>query len=69
MQKASVDGKYSKLLKKIEVAEDKASYGDFNDYGYDTTTEWAGYKDLPPGYWVYVAPNWYIWGETKDKEK
>ena len=55
LNKASVDGKYAKLLKKIEVAADKDAYGDFNDYGYATTTEWAGYTDLPPGYWVYVG--------------
>jgi hypothetical protein len=61
--KASVNGKYIKLLKVIEVPQDRAQYGDFSDYGFWGGTEWAGYTDLPPGHWVYVAPNWYIWGD------
>jgi hypothetical protein len=67
LKKASVDGKYGNLLKKFEVAGDKEAYGEFNDYGRYEGTEWAGQKNLPPGYWVYVAPNWYIWGEEMKK--
>jgi len=67
LQKASVEGKYVKLLKKIEVAQDKDGYGDFNDYGYWEGTAYAGFDDLPLGYWVYVAPHWYIWGDTTEK--
>src|SRR5207248_9198215 len=26
---------------------------------------YGGFKDLPPGYWVYVAPYWYIWRDLK----
>jgi hypothetical protein len=63
--KASVNGKYRKLLRKFKVAEDRGSYGDFTDYGYYTGTSWRGHVNLPPGYWVYVYPNWYIWGEVK----
>ena len=33
------------------------------------TEAYAGYRDLPTGYWVYVYPNWYIWGETKKEQK
>ena len=22
---------------------------------------WAGVSGIPPGYWVYIAPTWYIW--------
>jgi hypothetical protein len=65
--KASVNGKYIELLKVIEVPQDRASYGDFHDYGMWNGTEWAGYTDLPPGHWVYVAPNWYIWGDINLK--
>jgi hypothetical protein len=65
LKKASVDGKYAKLLKKLEVADDKDGYGEFNDWGLWTGTAYRGYGDLPPGYWVYVAPHWYIWGEKK----
>jgi hypothetical protein len=67
LAKASVDGKYRKLLRRIKVEDDKQAYGEFNDYGRYTATSYAGYNDLPAGYWVYVYPHWYIWGELKDK--
>jgi len=62
--KASVDGKYRRLVKKIEVRDDFQRFGAFNDYGHWDGTEYAGHKDLPPGNWVYVYPNWYIWAEA-----
>jgi hypothetical protein len=62
LEKASVKGKYSKLLAVIRVPADKEEYGEFNDYGAFDGTEWAGYKGLPKGKWVYVFPHWYIWG-------
>lgn len=65
--KASADGKYQKLLRRIRVPRDKQNYSDFSDYGHYDGNEWAGYTDLPPGYWVYVYPHWYIWGEQKQK--
>lgn len=64
-KKASVNGKYRKLLKRIKVEGDRQSYTDFSDYGMYTGTAYAGYTDLPPGYWVYAYPYWYIWGELK----
>lgn len=63
VQKASVSGKYTHLLKTIEVPEDADKYSEFNDYGYHSKTEYMQFKNLPVGYWVYVYPNWYIWGE------
>jgi hypothetical protein len=62
---ASVNGKYSNLLYTLNVPQDKGSYGDFYDWGYYTGTSYAGYNNLPAGYWVYVYPNWYIWGNTR----
>jgi hypothetical protein len=62
---ANVGGNYSELLKVISVPQDETTFGKFCDYGYDSPTEWGGYKDLPPGFWVYVAPNWYIWKNSK----
>ena len=23
-----------------------------------------GHSNLPAGYWVYVYPNWFIWGDA-----
>ena len=65
--KAHVDGKYQKLLRRIRVPRDKQNYSDFSDYGHFEGTEWAGYTNLPTGYWVYVYPHWYIWEEKKEK--
>jgi hypothetical protein len=52
-------------LKVINVPQDKGSYGDFNDYGYYSSTSYAGYDNIPAGYWVYVYPDWYIWGNQR----
>jgi hypothetical protein len=65
--KAHVMGKYAKLLRRISVPQDKANYTEFNDYGHYPATDYAGYTGIPEGYWVYVYPNWYIWGELKKK--
>ena len=51
---------YRNLLRQFEVAADRATYGDFYDYGFWTGGSYAGQNDLPAGYWVYLAPNWYI---------
>ena len=52
--------RYGTLLRKLEIPADQATFGDFCDYGYWSGTQYAGHDDLPPGYWVYLAPNWYI---------
>jgi hypothetical protein len=59
-KKATVNGKYSNLLRKISVKFDYLSYGEFSDYGLWNSNTYAEYSDLPTGYWVYVYPNWYI---------
>lgn len=64
LKKARVGGKYAMLLAQIEVPDDRAKYGDFADNGFSATPEWGGFKDLPAGYWVYVAPYWYIWRDA-----
>lgn len=60
-KKAQVDGKYAMLLRQFKAEKDAETYHDFKDYGFSNTPEYAGQKDLPAGYWVYVAPYWYIW--------
>ncbi len=57
-------GKYRELLDKLELREDVQRYGSVYDYGWWGDRTYAGREDLPAGYWVYVYPNWYIWGET-----
>jgi hypothetical protein len=63
--KASVDGKYKNLLKTLSVPRDRDGRGEFFEFGYADYRGYAGYTGLPPGYWVYVSPNWYIWEDVK----
>jgi hypothetical protein len=61
---ASAHGKYSTLLRRIHCPEDEPSYHRFTDYGMFTGTSWHNYTNLPPGYWVYSYPDWYIWRDS-----
>lgn len=58
---ASAGGKYTGLLKVLHVPTDKATYGEHKDFGQWAGNAYAGYTDLPPGFWVYAYPKWYIW--------
>lgn len=58
---ASLNGKFKTLLKEINVPQDEENYGKFHDWGYWSGKSWAKHNNLPAGYWVYVAPSWYIW--------
>lgn len=61
---ANAYGKYDDLLHMLEVANDRDIYGEYFDWGYWSNSEYAGYSDLKPGYWVYSHPYWYVWSET-----
>jgi hypothetical protein len=61
LERASVSGKYAELLGTFEVPEDVEQYGTWHDYGFWEGRSYKGINDLPRGYWVYVAPTWYIW--------
>jgi Ca-activated chloride channel family protein len=67
MTKASVSGKYRTLLRRIEVADDQPLYGEFKDYGRWDGAAYKTHQNLPHGYWVWVAPHWYIWGESTEQ--
>jgi len=67
-KKASVSGRYSKLLKKVEVKSDFFKEGEFTEHGIRDGSTYAGHTGLPLGYWVYVYPHWYIF-EQKDGKK
>ena len=62
---ASVGGKYRELIQEVFFPADKARYGDFKDYGWFKETSYRGVKDIPAGYWVYVFPDWFVWGERR----
>lgn len=67
--KATVGGKYSGLLKTVELERDYLGYTAFNDYGYSSVSSYGVEQDLPVGYWVYVYPNWYIFKEQGEAPK
>jgi len=58
-----VRGKYRGLLRKLHVPDDIRTYGEVRDYGWWAGTAYAGFSDLPPGYWVYSSPTWYVFDE------
>ncbi|MEW6736337.1 MAG: hypothetical protein AB1489_33905 [Acidobacteriota bacterium] len=66
---ASAQDKYSNLLRKIAVPEDRATYGDYKDYGYWSGSQYRNYEDLPAGYWVYLYPHWYIWKQQNKQQR
>lgn len=59
----SVNGKYSGLVQTINCPKDTAKYGSFTDYGYWGGGTWCGRKGKA-GYWVWSAPNWYVWSNA-----
>ena len=52
--------KYRGLLQTLPCPQDQGAYGQFRDYGYWGGGGWCG-QTGKAGYWVWVAPNWYIW--------
>jgi hypothetical protein len=62
---ADAAGKYRQLLRRFAAVDDLAEYGGFFDAGFRRTTEYKGLRDLPPGYWLYYAPYWYVWAEAQ----
>ncbi len=63
-KKASVNGKYFNLIQVLNCPGDRRSYGIFRDWGYWSGSSWCG-QSVKKGYWVWVAPNWYIWQKKK----
>src|SRR5262249_24481160 len=69
LKKARVDGKYEMVLRQIKVEKDADTYKEFRDFGMRDMREYAGFTDLPRGYWVYVYPYWYIWRDLSATPK
>ncbi len=61
-------GKYENLLKTIACPADQKQYGNFADTGHFEALNYCGHS-APAGYWVWVSPNWYIWGGLKSSHK
>jgi hypothetical protein len=69
LDKARVVGKYAMLLRQFKCPRDFDKYENYRDVGFRKDKEYAGQKDLPPGYWVYVYPYWYVWRDKAAEQK
>ena len=55
-------GKYSGVVRELDIPEDAAQYGTCHDYGPWADTAYKGHTGLPSGaFWTYSAPIWYVW--------
>ena len=61
---ARVGGRYSNLVQIMHCPKDGSSYGSYRDYGWWGGGPWCGQAGKA-GYWVWVAPNWYVWSGQK----
>lgn len=63
--KATRNGRYSELLAKINCAEDRLDFGRYHPLGFEIAAKekYCGEKVPARGYWVYVYPDWYVWGK------
>ena len=66
LETADAGGAYAELRTKIRCPQDQERYGDFHDYGYWGGGPWCG-QEGPAGYWVWMAPVWYVWGAVSDQ--
>jgi hypothetical protein len=66
--RATMNGKYESLIATFTVPEDAARWGSYHDYGWWPGGTWAGVSGIPPGYWVYIEPTWYIWQRLAPRE-
>lgn len=73
-QRITAEGRYQKLLRKIKVPQDAQDIcnqllymeNGYHDHGFfPRQKKYYQYKKIPAGFWVYVYPYWYIWGDQK----
>ena len=61
---SSANDKYFGLLQTLNCPSDKNQYGAYMDEGYWGGGAWCGQQGKA-GYWVWVEPNWYVWGNQR----
>ncbi|OUS04606.1 hypothetical protein A9Q90_07460 [Gammaproteobacteria bacterium 54_18_T64] len=61
---SSANGKYSDLLQTLSCPGDQNRYGAYADEGYWGGGQWCRQQGKA-GYWVWVSPNWYVWGNQR----
>jgi uncharacterized protein YkwD len=68
LQQKAAGKLYGTLLKRMKIPPELTAVGFFRDLGPSEAVEaYAGYTDIPKGYWVYVYPYWYIWQDRKEE--
>lgn len=65
---ANANGRYSGLLQVVNCPSDSAAYGNYREWGHWTGTTYCN-QNVQSGYWVWVAPNWYIWKNVDNYNK
>jgi Mg-chelatase subunit ChlD len=63
--KASMGGRYAGLIGTLEMSADVREYGAHHDFGHWEGGTHNDVRELPAGYWVYVAPTWYVWRSAR----
>lgn len=53
-------GTYQEPLLSFDCPQDQQQYGQSYQGDYEAATHYCG-KTQPAGYWVWVAPDWYLW--------
>lgn len=73
-KRITAEGRYQHLLKKIKVKRDAQDIcnqllymeNGYHDHGFFPAQDsYYNHKKIPAGFWVYVYPYWYIWGDQK----
>ena len=62
----SLFGKYRGLITVLRgrvVAADRQEAGEVDDLGYQKGGRWKSHVGVPPGFWVSVYPDLYVWRE------
>jgi hypothetical protein len=62
---ARKDTKYSMLLRQIKVDEPGGEL--FEEKGFLNRTTYKSHRDLPPAYWVYARPYWFLFRDRADQ--
>lgn len=61
-------GVYKNLLVVLHAPEDEVQFTQFSEFGWKDAFPYKEYGAQPAGWWVYVAPYWFVW-DTRDGQK
>lgn len=61
-------GTYKNLLTVLYDPEDEKQFTQFSEFGWKDPFPYKEYGAMPAGWWVYVAPFWFVW-DTRDGQR